>query len=128
MWFKGNYVTVCEYWRTVLTFVVCNLFKFLPSWSVLDHYYSFRVILPFETIPIFLFWPNLKKNQFVFNPFTPDLTSNSPYCLPYNSWDVSWEILVLDQLMIPPTIKVSLNVYLLGLKITSLSNCRYYHW
>ena len=30
-----------------------------------------------------------------------DLTSNSPYCLPYSSYDVSLENLVLDQLIIP---------------------------
>ena len=30
-----------------------------------------------------------------------DLISNSPYCLPYSSCDVSLENLVLDQLIIP---------------------------
>ena len=30
-----------------------------------------------------------------------DLISNSPYCLPYSSYDVSLENLVLDQLLIP---------------------------
>ena len=30
-----------------------------------------------------------------------DLISNSPYCLPYNSYDVSSGNLVLDQPMIP---------------------------
>ena len=30
-----------------------------------------------------------------------DLLSNSPYCLPYNSYDVSLENLVFDQLIIP---------------------------
>ena len=34
-----------------------------------------------------------------FNP--PDLISNSPYCLPYSSWDVSLENLGSDQLIIP---------------------------
>ena len=35
-------------------------------------------------------------------PFhSQDLISNSPYCLPYNSYDVSSENLVLDQLIIP---------------------------
>ena len=32
---------------------------------------------------------------------TQDLISNSPYCLPYTSCDVSLENLVLDQLIIP---------------------------
>ena len=32
---------------------------------------------------------------------SPDLISNSPYCLPYSSCDVSLENLVLDQLIIP---------------------------
>ena len=36
------------------------------------------------------------------SPFnSQDLTSNSPYCLPYNSYDVNLENLVLDQLIIP---------------------------
>ena len=40
----------------------------------------------------------LKKNK----PFNShDLTSNSPYCLPYSSCDVSLKNLVLDQLIIP---------------------------
>ena len=35
-------------------------------------------------------------------PFnSQDLISNSPYCLPYSSCDVSLENLVLDQLIIP---------------------------
>ena len=35
-------------------------------------------------------------------PFnSQDLVSNSPYCLPYSSCDVSFENLVLDQLIIP---------------------------
>ena len=34
---------------------------------------------------------------------TQDLISNSPYCLPYTSCDVSLENLVLDQLIIPLT-------------------------
>ena len=37
-----------------------------------------------------------------FKPFnTQDLISNSPYCLPYSSCDVSLENLVVDQLIIP---------------------------
>ena len=39
-----------------------------------------------------------------FNPFifhSQDLVNNSPYCLPYNSCDVSLENLVLDQVIIP---------------------------
>ena len=35
-------------------------------------------------------------------PFnSQDLISNSPYCLPYSSYEVSLEDLVLDQLVIP---------------------------
>ena len=35
-------------------------------------------------------------------PFhSQDLVNNSPYCLPYNSCDVSLENLVLDQMIIP---------------------------
>ena len=37
-----------------------------------------------------------------FQPFhSQDLICNSPYYLPYNSFDVSLENLVLDQLIIP---------------------------
>ena len=36
------------------------------------------------------------------NPLTPKISfSNSPYCLPYNSCDISMENLVLEQLIIP---------------------------
>ena len=32
--------------------------------------------------------------------YSQDLYSNSPYCLLYNSCDIGWENLVLDQLII----------------------------
>ena len=36
------------------------------------------------------------------NPLTPKISfSNSPFCLPYGSCDVSFENLVMDQLIIP---------------------------
>ena len=38
--------------------------------------------------------------------YSQDLYSNSPYCLLYNSCDIGWENLVLDQLMIPRLIFV----------------------
>ena len=38
--------------------------------------------------------------------YSQDLYSNSPYCLPYNSCDIGWENLVLDQLIIPRLIFV----------------------
>ena len=38
----------------------------------------------------------------ILNPFTPKISfSNSPFRLLYNSYDVSLENLVLDQLLIP---------------------------
>ena len=40
-----------------------------------------------------------KDGLYPFN--SQDLISNSPYCLPYNSYNVSSENLVLDQLIIP---------------------------
>ena len=42
-------------------------------------------------------------NAFIQGPtiHSKDLISNSPYCLPYNSYDVSLENLVLEQLIIP---------------------------
>ena len=43
-----------------------------------------------------------KLSQTGFKPFNPhDLSSNSPYYLPYNSYDVSLEGLLLDQPIIP---------------------------
>ena len=37
-----------------------------------------------------------------YSPFkSQDLIINSPYCLPYSSYDVNLEDLVLDQLIIP---------------------------
>ena len=46
------------------------------------------------------------------NPFTPkiSLVLDSPYCLPNNSCDVILENLVLDQLMIPKLIFVSILI------------------
>ena len=46
------------------------------------------------------------------NPFTPkiSLVLDSPYCLPYNSCDVILENLVLDQLMIPKLMFVSILI------------------
>ena len=42
-----------------------------------------------------------KCKRLPLQPFNSrDLISNSPYCLPYNSCDVSFENLVLDQLLI----------------------------
>ena len=51
------------------------------------------------------------------NPFHfQDLISNSPYYLPYNSYDVSLENLVLDQLIIPWLIFFSILItYLLDI-------------
>ena len=42
-------------------------------------------------------------NAFIQRPtfHAKDLISNFPYCLPYNSYDVSLENLVLEQLIIP---------------------------
>ena len=34
---------------------------------------------------------------FPFNPLTPN--NNSPYCLPYQSYDASWKNLLLDQII-----------------------------
>ena len=50
-------------------------------------------ISPFQLCYVFLL---------ISQPFNlQDLISNSPYCLPYSSCDVSLENLVLDQLIIP---------------------------
>ena len=38
---------------------------------------------------------------FVFSAISNSVISNSPYCLPYNSYDVSSENLVLNQLILP---------------------------
>ena len=45
-----------------------------------------------------------KTNRFLFSRLSFDLISNSPYCLPYGSYDVTSESLVLDQLIIPTLI------------------------
>ena len=41
----------------------------------------------------------------------PDLVSDSPKCLSYNSYDVSLENLVLDQLLIPTWYFAIFNLY-----------------
>ena len=38
--------------------------------------------------------------------YLPDQIYNSPYCQPYSSYNVSWENLVLDPLIIPKLIFV----------------------
>ena len=49
----------------------------------------------------FLFYRKENKATSISKPFnSQDLISNSPYCLPYSSFDVSFENLVLDQLVI----------------------------
>ena len=49
--------------------------------------------------------PNSQEKQFwPFNPLTPRSICNSPYCQPYNSYNVSSDNLVLDQLIIPKLI------------------------
>ena len=46
----------------------------------------------------------------------PDQICNSPYCRPYNSYNVSSENLVLDQLIIPKLIFFFiLNTYLVDI-------------
>ena len=50
-----------------------------------------------------------KETEVYINPLFPKISlviliSNSPYCLPYSSCDVSLENLVLDQLTIPQLI------------------------
>ena len=44
-----------------------------------------------------LIWPKLM-------PSLPDVISNHPYCLPYSSFDVSLDNLVLDQIKFPKLI------------------------
>ena len=39
-----------------------------------------------------------------FNPFFPDQICNSPYCLPNNSYNISSENLVFNQLIVPKLI------------------------
>ena len=45
--------------------------------------------------------------------YSQDLYSNSPYCLLYNSCDIGWENLVLDQLIIPRLIFVFILIFCL---------------
>lgn len=51
------------------------------------------------------------------NPFTHNFSfSNSPHCLLYSSHDVSWEYLVLDQLIN----SLNINISIFFILITSL--------
>ena len=43
----------------------------------------------------------LQSTLITVNPLTPDQICNSPYCQPYNSYNVSSENLVFNQLIIP---------------------------
>lgn len=44
----------------------------------------------------------------------PDIINDSPYCLPYNSSDVSPENLVMDPLIIPYLILFYISIILLN--------------
>ena len=50
--------------------------------------------LPFQEVSFF--YP-----LYEFNPLTPDQICNSPYCQPYNSYNISSGNLLLVQLIIP---------------------------
>ena len=54
----------------------------------------FQELFSFLFNTIYYFWrqPTFKSQ---------DLISNSPYCLPHSSYDVSFENFLLDQLIIP---------------------------
>ena len=58
--------------------------------------------LAIRFIPIKFWGIRFKWENFFLNPFHPyDLIINSPYCLTYNSCNVTLEYLVLDQIVIP---------------------------
>ena len=75
--------------------------------AFLIQHYHFRMCIYFGILFIYsLFWQGslFETGRFSdeIKPFnSPDLISNSPYCLPYSSCDASLENLVLDQLLIP---------------------------
>ena len=48
--------------------------------------------------------PRSEGSILSFNPFVPDQIFNSSYCQPYNSYNISSENLILDQLIIPKLI------------------------
>ena len=64
-------------------------FKFVFIWNL-----SEKEILSKETIKI----PSPQSFH------SKDIICSSPYCLPYNSQDISLENLVLDQLIVPKLI------------------------
>ena len=55
-----------------------------------------------QPLPKKMFTNRLSQKGEIPKPFnSQDLISNSPYCLPYNSYNVSLENLELDQPIIP---------------------------
>ena len=76
-----------------------NLLKNITKFNTdLRRYHKYGLNSTWKIIPSFI-WVVL------LSPFnSQDLSSNSPYYLPYNSCDVSSENLVLDQLIIPKLI------------------------
>ena len=55
-----------------------------------------------QPLPKKMFTNRLSQKGEIPKPFnSQDLISNSPYCLPYNSYNVRLENLELDQLIIP---------------------------
>ena len=88
-------------------FLVCSFTE--ESWSTANTEHGMvrsdqglkgkKIILWFEKVP---FFKCLSLCSALIKPFHPQkLISNSPYRLPFNSYDVSAEKLVLDQLIIP---------------------------
>ena len=72
--------------------------------TVIDHKRHQTVVKTTVTHSAVPCVPPFCSNQVIcdLEPFnSQDLLSNSPYCLPYKSCDVSLENLVLDQLMVP---------------------------
>ena len=66
-------------------------------------YFSVKYAIQSNDCDVFVNKQSIYLSIYLSEPFHPqDLISNSPYCLPpYNSCDVNWENLGLDQLIIP---------------------------
>ena len=116
----------CYKWLTkhdcikVFLFNCLTVRKYEPFWKI---HFSFHFVLCFPFLCLFdfvvavfvvvlLFWSYifqavLRRGElliFLLALKLPDQICHSPYCQPYNSYNVSSENLVLDQLIIPKLI------------------------
>ena len=91
----GKVLMGSRYW--IINFVFCK--KSRQGFLKLENSFVF------PTRKCFIVFDKKQIHKMI-DPFNPKISSHSPYCLPYNSWDVSAENLVF---ITNPLIDIFLN-------------------